>query len=50
MRYGKEAFKALESAYEAEIVRLKKEIKSDKPRVVVQNSKNKKELTIHDLN
>lgn len=47
MRYGKEAFKALESAYEAEIVRLKKEIK-DKPRVVVQNSK-EKEKTINDL-
>lgn len=36
LRYGKEAFKALEDAYEAEIIKIKKE---DKPRVVVQNSK-----------
>lgn len=44
LRYGKEAFQALESAYEAEISRLKKLV--DKPRVVVQNSGNK----ITDIN
>lgn len=37
LRYGKEAFAALESAYEAEIARLKE---PDKPRVVVRDSKN----------
>lgn len=47
LRYGKEAFQALENAYEAEIVRLKAEL--DKPRVVVQNSK-KKPTNINDLN
>ncbi|MGV8961785.1 MAG: hypothetical protein ACOH2V_00120 [Candidatus Saccharimonadaceae bacterium] len=36
LRYGKEAFAALENAYEAEIAKLKKQ---DKPRVVVQGSK-----------
>lgn len=35
LRYGKEAFKAIEDAYELEISKLKK----DKPRVVAQNSK-----------
>lgn len=45
LRYGKEAFQALENAYEAEIAKLKK---VDKPRVVVPNSK--KEInSIHDL-
>lgn len=48
LRYGKEAFQALENAYEAEITRLKKEIKPVKPRVVVQNSK-EKITNIHDL-
>lgn len=48
LRYGKEAFQALENAYEAEITRLKKEVKKDKPRVVVPNS-NKQINTIHDL-
>ena len=42
LRYGKEAFEALENAYEAEINKLKK----DKPSVVVQSSKNK----ITDIN
>lgn len=36
LRYGKEAFQALENAYETEIARLKK--LADKPRAVVQNS------------
>lgn len=36
LRYGKEAFQALENAYETEITRLKK--LADKPRAVVQNS------------
>lgn len=48
LRYGKEAFEALENAYEAEIAKLKKEIKPDKPRVVVQNSK-EKITSINDL-
>lgn len=47
MRYGKEAFQALESAYEAEIAKLKKQI--DKPRVVVQNSKRTEPKNINDL-
>jgi len=45
LRYGAEAFKALENAYEAEIAKLKK---IDKPRVVVQNSKPKSN-SIYDL-
>lgn len=45
MRYGAEAFKALENAYEAEITKLKK---VDKPRVVVQNSKPNPQ-SIYDL-
>lgn len=45
LRYGKEAFQALESAYEAEIAKLKK---SDKPRVVVRNS-DKPITDINDL-
>lgn len=45
LRYGAEAFKALESAYEAEIARLKK---VDKPRVVVRNS-DKPIKNINDL-
>ena len=45
LRYGAEAFKALENAYEAEIAKLKKE---DKPRVVVRNSE-KKVNSIYDL-
>lgn len=44
LRYGKEAFDALKSAYEAEIAKLRK---PDKPRVVVQNAKNYN--SIHDL-
>jgi len=44
LRYGKEAFQALENAYETEITRLKKLV--DKPKAVVQNSKNK----ITDIN
>lgn len=44
-RYGKEAFQALESAYEAEIARMKK---ADKPSVVVRNS-NKEITNINDL-
>lgn len=48
MRYGKEAFEALESAYEAEIAELKKNQKvKDKPQVVVLNPK--KTQSIHDL-
>lgn len=47
LRYGKEAFQALESAYEAEIAKLKKQI--DKPRVVVQNSKRTEPKNINDL-
>jgi hypothetical protein len=46
MRYGAEAFKALENAYEEEIAKLKK---VDKPRVVVRNSE-KKVNSIYDLN
>lgn len=46
LRYGAEAFKALENAYEAEIAKLKK---VDKPRVVVRNSE-KKVNSIYDLN
>lgn len=46
LRYGKEAFQAMEQAYEAEIARLKK----DKPRVVVQNSKKNDINSIHQLN
>lgn len=46
MRYGAEAFRALENAYEAEIAKLKK---VDKPRVVVRNS-DKKVNSIYDLN
>ena len=45
LRYGAEAFRALENAYEAEIAKLKKE---DKPRVVVRNSE-KKVNSIYDL-
>lgn len=45
LRYGKEAFKALENAYEAEIIKLKK---VDKPGVVVRNSEKKIE-NINDL-
>lgn len=45
LRYGAEAFKALENAYEAEIAKLKKE---DKPRVVVRNSR-KEVNSIYDL-
>lgn len=45
LRYGAEAFKALEDAYEAEISKLKK---TDKPRVVVQDSKEKIK-SIYDL-
>jgi hypothetical protein len=45
LRYGSEAFKALENAYEAEIAKLKK---VDKPRVVVRNS-DKKINNINDL-
>jgi hypothetical protein len=45
LRYGAEAFKALESAYEAEIAKLKK---VDKPRVVVRNS-DKQIQNINDL-
>lgn len=45
LRYGAEAFKALESAYEAEIAKLKK---VDKPRVVVRNS-DKPIQNINDL-
>lgn len=48
LRYGKEAFQALEAAYEEEIKKLKKELK-DTPRAVVPKpSKNVK--NIHDLN
>lgn len=46
LRYGSEAFKALENAYEAEIAKLKK---VDKPRVVVRNS-DKQVNSIYDLN
>lgn len=46
LRYGKEAFQALENAYEAEIAKLKK---VDKPRVVVRNS-DKPIKNINDLN
>lgn len=46
LRYGAEAFKALESAYEAEIAKLKK---VDKPRVVVRNS-DKPIKNLSDLN
>ncbi len=45
LRYGAEAFKALENAYEGEIARLKK---VDKPRVLRQNS-DKKITTIDEL-
>ena len=45
LRYGAEAFRALENAYEAEIAKLKEE---DKPRVVVRNSE-KKVNSIYDL-
>ncbi len=45
LRYGAEAFKALENAYEAEIAKLKK---VDKPRVVVRNS-DKPIKNINDL-
>lgn len=38
LRYGKEAFLALENAYEVEIAKLKN-VTKDKPRVVVQDSK-----------
>lgn len=44
LRYGKEAFEALENAYEAEIAKLKK----DKPKVVVRNS-DKPIANINDL-
>lgn len=45
LRYGKEAFDALKNAYESEITKLKK---IDKPRVVVQNAKQKLQ-SIHDF-
>jgi hypothetical protein len=44
LKYGKDAFKAIEDAYEAEISKLRK----DAPRVVVRNSDNKQK-SIHDL-
>lgn len=47
LRYGKEAFQALENAYEAEISRLKK--LTDKPRAVVQNSGKNKITDINQL-
>lgn len=46
LRYGAEAFKALENAYEEEIKKYKK---ADGPRVVVHNSKEKIK-SIYDLN
>lgn len=51
LRYGKEAFQALEAAYEAEIKKLKKvePIKTDKPRGVVRNPDSQIK-TINDLN
>lgn len=45
MKYGKEAFQAIISAYEEEINKLKK----DKPQVVVQQKDNNKIKSIHEI-
>lgn len=49
LRYGKEAFKAIHDAYEAEISKLKKDTKPE-PKVVKKNTGGRgNELTIHDI-